>query len=68
MAADPTAVPPGSDSEPEVGAILLMRGNGPGFSGSQTRAAIIGNRAIDNRAAIDAFPCIEDEKEIREPF
>ena len=30
--------------------------------------SVIGDRAIDDRAAIDAFPCIEDQKEIGEPL
>jgi hypothetical protein len=48
--------------------ILLARGNSLGFSGQPTLSAIVGNRAVDNSAAIDAFPCVEDEKEIREPL
>ena len=46
----------------------LARGNGLGFTGSQTLSAIIRDGAVDNGAAIDAFPCIKHEKEIREPL
>jgi hypothetical protein len=46
----------------------LARGNGLGFTGSQTLSAIIRNGAVDDGAAIDAFPCVKHEKEIREPF
>lgn len=46
----------------------LARSHGLGTLGSQALAAIISNGAVDHGAAIDAFPCIEDEKEVREPF
>ena len=46
--------------------IKLTRGSGLRFSGSQTPSAIIGNGAVDNGAAVDTFPCIKHEKEIRE--
>jgi len=61
-------VPAGSGSEPAVVKIVLARGDGLGLSGRQTLSAIIGNGAVDHGAAIHAFPCIEDEKEIREPL
>ncbi len=48
--------------------IFLARGHGLGTPGSQTLATIIRNGAVDNGAAIDAFPCIEDEEEVREPL
>jgi len=44
--------------------IFLTRSNGLGFVRSQALSAIIGNRAVDNGAAVDTFPGIEDEKEI----
>ncbi len=64
MAVATTAVPPRLDSEPKMGSILLARDNGLGFSGRQTLSAIAGNRAVNNGSAIDAFPCVEDEKEV----
>jgi predicted DNA-binding transcriptional regulator YafY len=48
--------------------IFLAHGNGLRSLGRHTLSAIIGNGAIDNGAAIEAFPCVEDEKEIREPL
>jgi hypothetical protein len=51
-----------------IGSTLLAHGNGLGLSGSQTLSAIVGNGAVDDGAAINAFPGIEDEKEIREPL
>jgi len=64
MVVDPPAVPLGSNSESEKISAFLARSNGLGFLDSQTVSSIIGNRAINNGAAIDAFPCVEDEKEI----
>lgn len=34
------------------------------FSGCETLSAIVGNRTINNGAAINALPCIEDQKKI----
>ncbi len=48
--------------------IILSHGHGLGLSGRQTLSAIVGNGAVDNGAAIEAFPGIEHEKEIREPL
>jgi hypothetical protein len=39
-----------------------------GFFGCETVSPIIGDRSIDDRSAIDTFPGIEDQKEIREPL
>jgi hypothetical protein len=64
MVVDLPAVPLGSNSESEKVSAFLTHSNGLGFSDGQTVSAIIGNRAINNGAAIDAFPCVEDEKEI----
>ena len=47
---------------------FLLRGNGLGLSGRQTLSTIVGNSAVDDRPAVDAFPGIEHEKEIREPI
>ena len=44
------------------------RGHGLGFSSLQTLSAILGNGAVDNGAAIEAFPGIKHEKEIGEPL
>jgi hypothetical protein len=35
---------------------------------SQTLSTVIRDGAINNGPTIDAFPCIEHEKKIREPF
>ena len=43
---------------------FLLRSNGLGLTGRQTLSAIAGNSAVDDRPAVDAFPGIEDEKEI----
>ncbi len=44
--------------------IRLPRGNGLGFSGRQALSAILGNSAVDDCPAIEAFPGIKGEKEI----
>ena len=46
----------------------LARGNGLRFSCRQTLSPIVGNRTIDDGAAVNALPGIENEKEIREPL
>jgi len=53
---------------PDLISTELARGSGLGFSGRQAPSAIIGNGAVDNGAAVNTFPCIKHEKEIREPF
>ena len=60
--------PTGSETEPNSVGIVLTRGDGLRVSGRQAFAAIVGNGAVDNGAAIDAFPCVKHEKEIREPL
>jgi hypothetical protein len=35
-----------------------------GIPGGQTLSSIVGNRAIDDRTAVDAFPGVENEEEI----
>ncbi len=57
----------GSEVEPE-GLIVLACPDSLRLAGSQTLSAIIGNGSVNNSAAIDAFPCIEYEKEVREPL
>lgn len=53
---------------PTVVRTSLPSCNSLGISSSQTLSAIIGNGAVDDGAAIDTFPGIEHEKEIRKPF
>ncbi|MDR4468791.1 MAG: hypothetical protein MRJ68_10910 [Nitrospira sp.] len=65
---DATEVLPGLGYKPELLSIFLARGNSLGTSGSQTLSAILRDGAVDNGAAIDTLPGIEDEKEIREPL
>lgn len=65
---DATAVPTGLGFRAWVGSIVLVRGKSLGISCRRTLSAIIGNRAVNNGTAIEAFPCIEDEEEIREPL
>ena len=60
--------PAGSESEPTVGQIFLACGSGLGFLGLQALSAILGNGAVDNGPAVETFPGIKDEKEIREPL
>lgn len=43
----------------------LSRRDGLRFARRQTLAAVGGNGAIDDGTAVDAFPGVEDEKEIR---
>jgi hypothetical protein len=38
------------------------------FAGSQALSTVVRNGAVNDGTAIDTFPCIEHEKEIREPF
>lgn len=53
------------DHEPEwVSSAYLVHGNGLGLSGSQTLSAISGNGAVNDGAAIEAFPCKKHEKKI----
>jgi len=48
--------------------ISLACGDGLGFLGRQTPSTILGYGAVDNGAAVHAFPRVEREKEIREPL
>lgn len=47
---------------------FLPRSNSLGLSGSQTPSAVVGNGTVDHGPAVDAFPRIEHQKEIREPL
>ena len=49
-------------------ALQLARGNGLRLSCCQTLSPVVGNRAIDDGATINALPGVENEKEIREPL
>jgi hypothetical protein len=35
-----------------------------GIPGGQAFAPVVGNRTIDDGAAVDAFPRVEDQKEV----
>jgi hypothetical protein len=59
----PTVSLVGSDAEPEKERSLAS-GDRVRFSSREAFSAIVGNRAVDNGSAINAFPCIEDEKKI----
>ena len=48
-----------------TGLSKLSRRDGLRFARRETLPAVGGNGAIDDGAAVDAFPGIEDEKEIR---
>jgi hypothetical protein len=37
-------------------------------AGSQTFSTVVGDGAVNNGSTINAFPCIEHEKKIGEPF
>jgi len=39
-----------------------------GLAGGQALAPVVGDRAINDGAAVDAFPSVEDQKEIGEPL
>ena len=73
----PTAAHSAEDGSPpaqrgldgdEESALQSARGNGLSFSCCQTLSPVVGNRAIDDGATINALPGVENEKEIREPL
>ena len=43
----------------------LVGSDGLGLSGNQTVSPVVGDGAVNNGAAVETFPCIEHEKEIR---
>ena len=47
---------------------VLPRGDWLRVSRGETLPSIVGNCAVDDGAAVNAFPGIEDEEEIGEPF
>ena len=49
-------------------ATMLASGNGLGLPGCQALSPVVGDGAINDRAAVDALPRVKNEKEIREPF
>jgi len=53
----------GSDTEPDKERNLASRDR-VRLSSCEALSAIVGNCAINNGSTIDAFPCIEDEKEV----
>jgi hypothetical protein len=46
----------------------LSRLDGLRIASGQALAAIVGNGAINDRAAVNALPCVEDQKEVGEPL
>jgi hypothetical protein len=48
--------------------VCLLGSDSLGLSDRQALSAIMGDSAVDNGTAIEAFPGIKDEKEIREPL
>ena len=50
----------------KIGTICLTDIYNLGFLCGQTLSTILGNSAVDNGTAIEAFPGIEYEKEVRE--
>jgi len=68
MAPDVTTVPPGSEFEPGMDRSFLAGGDGLRLSSSETLSPVVRDGAVDHGAAIEAFPCIEHQKEIREPL
>ncbi len=59
----PTVSLTGSDVGPDKGRNLAS-GYRTRFSSCEAFSSIVGNRAINNGATINAFPCVEDEKKI----
>ncbi len=53
----------GSDTEPDKERNLASR-DCVRLSSCEALSAIVGNRAINNGSTIDAFPCVEDKKEV----
>lgn len=46
----------------------LPSGDGLGLARGEALSTIVGDGAIDDGAAVDAFPGVENEEEIREPL
>ena len=59
----PTVSLAGSHAELEKGRNLAS-GDRVRFSSREALSAIVGNRAVNNGSAINAFPCVEDEKKV----
>ena len=49
-------------------AYILPSRDGLRVACRKTFSSIIGDRAIDDRAAVDTLPCVENEKEIGKPL
>jgi len=52
-----------SNTEPETES-NLPSGYCVRFSSCKALSAIVGNRAVNNGATIDALPCVEDQKKV----
>ena len=62
-----------TEAIPELRCLLASRLHGGRFDffhgfGGEAVSAVIGNRPIDDRSAVDAFPGIKGQKKIRESF
>ena len=66
MRNDPPGIP--HSRERENTARLLACRDGLRLPRSETLPTIVGNRAVDDGAAVNALPGVEDEEEIGEPF
>lgn len=61
-------VGPQADQTPSTKRYNLPSRDGLRGAGSQTFSTVIGDGAVNNGSTINAFPCIEHEKKIGEPF
>jgi len=57
-----------SDCRVESSRCVLPRGDWLRVSRGETLPSIVGNCPVDDGAAVNAFPRVEDEEEIGEPF
>lgn len=53
---------------PSKSRLSLTSGDGLRLSSCKALASIIGDRPVNNRAAVNTFPCVENEEKIGEPF
>ena len=60
---------PGSASGGLAGGGGRLRGlHGLRIARGKAFTPVVGNRAIDDRTAVDALPCVEDQKEVGKPL
>lgn len=57
-----------ADQTPSTKRYNLPSRDGLRGAGSQTFSTVVGDGAVNNGSTINAFPCIEHEKKIGEPF